>query len=244
MATELQRKLSHSRAACRFAVEALPSWDPRRDGLVANGFRFSSASQIESMLIELGGRFFAATKPVLRTFFGRTGSNSRRHSLSANGWSSTEFQFLMPIVSPWLCIVAFGTTSTTKTAGRSTEIGPTRFTCFRRTWRTSTTSSSGSEKAWSARKELPSKAGQRTALRAAAERHDVCVKRTRSGCKRKIAKRASSALTLFSQRSWPGAARAASGSRFSRFRVSRRAVRKTSGRRCTSFPHPGPRSSR
>ena len=47
-----------------------------------------------------------------------------------------------------------------------------------------------------------------------------------------------------SRRSSRGASRALSGSRFSRPRASRRAVRRTSARSCTSFPRPAPKSWR
>jgi hypothetical protein len=85
MATELQRKLSHSRAAYLFAVGALPSWDPRRDGLVANGFRFSSASQIESMLIELGGAFFCRYEACVEDFLRENGVQLSK-TLSLGEW--------------------------------------------------------------------------------------------------------------------------------------------------------------
>jgi len=61
---------------------------------------------------------------------------------------------------------------------------------------------------------------------------------------RRAPERASSALSLSLRRSSPAAARAASDSRFSRPHASRRAVRKTSVRRCTSFPRLVPRSWR
>lgn len=69
MTTQLEDYLAHSRAAYLHAVDALPKLDSPRSWPIRSGkFEFSSPSQVESMLIELGWAFFCRYEGCLEAF--------------------------------------------------------------------------------------------------------------------------------------------------------------------------------
>ncbi len=104
MATELEHMLSHSRAAYRFAVAGLPSWDPRQHGpVVMNGFEFSSASQIESMLIELGWAFFCRYEACVADFLVGMGVHLSK-KLSLSDWLNQHSVTIPECYGKPLCV--------------------------------------------------------------------------------------------------------------------------------------------
>lgn len=86
----LQSNLEHSRAAYRFAVQAIPSKFPAS----INGFRFEKQSQIDAMVIEFGWAFFCRYEACVEAYLKSKGVNlSKRVSLldwlKAQGFSIT-----------------------------------------------------------------------------------------------------------------------------------------------------------
>ena len=82
MSSDIEKKLEHSRAAYKFAINSLP--DPRalESGPVdVNMFEFSKESQVSSMLIEFGWAFYCRYEACLEAFI-------REHSvkLSREYW--------------------------------------------------------------------------------------------------------------------------------------------------------------
>ncbi len=74
----LQYNLDHSRAAYRFAVQAIPSELPA----FIHGFQFVKQSQIDSMVIELGWAFFCRYEACVEAYLKSKGVNlSKKVSL-------------------------------------------------------------------------------------------------------------------------------------------------------------------
>lgn len=84
MPNGLKQNLDHSRAAYRYAITQLPSmdspWPIERDG-----FRFCSASEVESMLVEFGWAFFCRYEGCLEAFLKRKGVQLSK-KLSLKKW--------------------------------------------------------------------------------------------------------------------------------------------------------------
>ena len=101
MATVLERNLSHSRAAYRFALSALPdptsehSWPIRQ-----HGHEFSSRSQIESMVIELGWAFFCRYEGCVEEFLVKKMGVKLSKKESLKDWLHEQIKIPQEYIEP------------------------------------------------------------------------------------------------------------------------------------------------